>query len=142
MSVGLALRPLSRPALDSRAVARALGWVTLVLAGLYVMPAAHTDHPASLQQPGAWAVVLRALPCLVVGAMIALGAVLALLAFDRGGSRRAVLLAGAGSIAANLLLLLHCPMTAPVHMLVGHLGVLVLVVAAALVAQSIDRSSG
>ena len=113
-------------------VAAVLGLAPLLLAGLYLMPVAHTDPLASAQPQGAGAVLLRALPCLGVGMSIALIGSIALRAFDRGGSRALVLLASAGGVAANLLLLLHCPLTAPAHLLLGHLGVLLLVVAGAL----------
>lgn len=121
-STWLALWPLSRPALPAAVLKAFIAFGPLLLLGLYSLPAAHTDHPASLQAPGVAALLLRAVPCLVFGAAIAAGTYSLLRAFDRGGSRASLLMASAGGLAANLLLQLHCPVTAPEHMLVGHLG--------------------
>jgi hypothetical protein len=142
ISVALALRPLSRPALRGSVVRTTLMSVPFALAALYAMPAAHRDHPASLQQPGALALLLRALPCLGVGTLIALLAIMALRGLDRGGSRATLLLASAGGVAANMLLLLHCSMTAPMHMVLGHLGVVLLVLAGAWLAQRVAAARG
>jgi hypothetical protein len=103
------------------------------------MPPAHTVHPASLHAEGWPALLQRATPCLAIG--LAIGAlfygVLALL--DRGGSYRAPAMAVASGLAANLALQLHCPVTAPLHMVVGHLGVALLLVAAALFLRGRSR---
>ncbi|HEX6243625.1 MAG TPA: hypothetical protein VFZ61_22080 [Polyangiales bacterium] len=134
-SVGLALWPLSRPAPRPRLVSTVLALAPVLLAGLYLMPAAHADHPASLQQPGTAALLVRASPCFGVGVLIALLSVWGLRRLDRGGTRVALLLATASGVAANILLLLHCPMTAPAHMLLGHLGVMLVFVAGTWLAQ-------
>lgn len=121
-SAWLALWPLSRPALPSGLLKGFIAFGPVLLLMLYSLPAAHTDHVASLQPPGTVALLLRALPCLAFGAVIAAGTYSLLRAFDRGGQRANLLMASAGGLAANLLLQLHCPVTAPEHMLVGHLG--------------------
>jgi hypothetical protein len=140
LSLQLAMRPLHRPALSARAAATAVAATLLGVLLLYALPAAHSAHPASLHAEG-WQVLLqRATPCLAIG--LAIGAVfygvLALL--DRGGSYRAPAMAAAAGLAANLSLQLHCPVTAPLHMVVGHLGVALLLVAAALLLRG--RSGG
>lgn len=122
----LVLRPLQRPALP-RWVSPALTLVALAgLLALYALPAAHLAHPASAQAPGLGALLTRALPCLGIGLALA-GATYALLwALDRGGAGRALLAAVCGGVSANLILQLHCPVTAPAHLVLGHLGVVLL----------------
>lgn len=132
VSIFLALRPLQRPTVPVRVVAAATSAALLGVLVMYALPAAHTAHPASLQLPGWAALLQRAIPCLAIG--LAIGAliygVLALL--DRGGTSRAPAMAVAAGLGANLALQLHCPVTAPLHMVVAHLGVALLLVAAAL----------
>jgi hypothetical protein len=121
-STWLALWPLSRPALPTAVRRGFIAFGPALLLVLYSLPVAHTDHAASLQAPGTSALLLRAVPCLMFGAVIAAGTYSLLRAFDRGGRRANLLMASAGGLSANLLLQLHCPVTAPEHMLVAHLG--------------------
>jgi hypothetical protein len=125
----LVLRPLSRPPLPAWASQAAIASALVGLVVLYALPPAHLAHPASLQPPGWPALIERALPCLGFGLAFGLVSYGLLRLFDRGGTRatrRALLAAAYGGLVANLLLLLHCPVTAPAHLLVGHLGVAVL----------------
>jgi len=129
--LALALRPLQRPAPPAWALVAATAGALLAVLAAYAMPAAHRAHPASLQPPGWLPLLQRALPCLVIG--VVLGAVVyaVLVLFDRGGSRRALVTAAASGLAANLVLHLHCPVTEPMHMVLGHLGVAVFLIALA-----------
>lgn len=129
----LAWRPLPE---SVRKLAVALAPITLLV--LYALPPAHTAHPASLQAEGPLALITRALPCLLVGSALAAGAFFLVRAFDRGGRRASWLLAACAGLYANLLLQLHCSVTAPAHMLLGHLGVALL---ALLALGAWDRSS-
>jgi hypothetical protein len=138
VSVGLALWPLSRRAPAPRLVTSVLVLAPLLLSGLYLLPASH-DHAASLPLTGEPGVLARALPCFGWGLIMALIAVAVLRLFDRGGSRAALLLASASGLAANLLLLLHCSVSEPQHMLIGHLGVLLVVLAGARLMQGARR---
>jgi len=126
VSVLLALWSLAwRPVPEAvRKLAIALAPVALFV--VYALPQAHTAHPASLQAEGLPALIMRALPCLVVGSMVAVCAFLLLRAFDRGATRASWLFAACAGLYANLLLQLHCAVTAPAHMLMGHLGVALL----------------
>lgn len=136
----LALWPMHRPAPPRGFTRAAIFGAALGLLVLYLLPAAHVDHPASLQAPGAQSLLVRALPCLAMGSAVALAGFLLLRALDRGGARRALLMAASGGLAANLLLQLHCPVTAPEHMLLGHLGVIALLLGmAALVERALPR---
>jgi hypothetical protein len=61
--------------------------------------------------------------CFVLGGVTGALVVLALRALDRGGHRSrepALFAAAAGGLAANAALELHCPATAPAHLLLGH----------------------
>jgi hypothetical protein len=119
----LALWPLQRPAPRRWLAPALIVGAIFGLGGVYALPAAHVDHAASAQAPGSEALLVRAWPCLVIGLALA-GACYALLwALDRGGSRRALIAAACSGVSANLLLQLHCPITAPAHLLLGHLGV-------------------
>jgi hypothetical protein len=98
----------------------------LALLVLYSLPAAHTAHPASVQAPGAAALLARALPCLLIGSGVAAGAFWLLRVFDRGATRVSLLFAASAGLYANFLLQLHCSVTDPAHMLLSHLGVALL----------------
>lgn len=140
LEAALSLWPLHWPAPPRWLARGAILAAPLGLLALYLLPAAHVDHPASLQAPGMRGLLARALPCLAVGSVVALAGYLLLRALDRGGVRRALLMAASGGLAANLLLQLHCPVTAPEHMLVGHLGVsLLLLGVVALVERALRR---
>jgi len=124
--LALGLRPLQLappPAWLSR-------WAPLAavfgLAILYLLPEASDIHPASLNPPGLGPTVLRALPCFIIGTVLALPFLTLLISFERGGAGRATLLTASAGLLANFLLQVSCPVTAPLHMLLGHFGVLLL----------------
>jgi hypothetical protein len=129
VQLALALRSLSRPPLPAWVSPAAIAGAPIALVALYGLPAPHASHPASVQAPGWQALISRALPCLTFGLIFALASYALLRALDRGGTdptRRALLAAAYGGLVANLLLMLHCPITATDHLMVGHLGVAVL----------------
>jgi hypothetical protein len=138
--VTLSLWPMHRPAPPRWLARSAIAAAPLALLALYSLPAAHSNHPALLQESGASELFVHALPCLTVGSLVALAGFLLLRSLDRGGAARALSMAASGGLAANLLLQLHCSITAPEHMLVGHLGVILLMLAAiALVERALPR---
>ncbi|KIG13372.1 hypothetical protein DB30_08139 [Enhygromyxa salina] len=118
----VALRPLHRRPLR--------GWLLGLIAGLAVLapaivcslPPAHHDHPASLIGVDA-DLVPRAAGCFAFGMGFVALAVAAAYLLERSALRRrgsAVLaLLGAGALA-NLVLVLHCPIVAPIHQWAGH----------------------
>jgi hypothetical protein len=117
-----ALRPLHQPALRPGVAA---GLVLAALAGpaaLAALPAAHLAHPASTGGVGAelWP---RAAACFGYGSALVVPLLLLAWALGRGGAGlRAVaflVAAGAGAVA-NALLQVHCPLTEPAHLLLGH----------------------
>jgi hypothetical protein len=67
----------------------------------------------------------------VIGSAVAAGIYAVLRGLDRGGTRRLPLMAACAGLAANLMLQLHCAVTAPTHLMLGHLGVVVVCFAAA-----------
>lgn len=120
LTLRLALRPLHRaPPAPWIAPVAIAGAVVGVLA-LSLLPAAHVDHPASLQAPGTAALLRRALPCLATGLAVAAGCYALVRALDRGGTAHALLAAACASLVAYMTLKLHCPITAPSHLLAGH----------------------
>ena len=134
----IALWPLSSrlPSARVRRLPALLG--PLALALLYSLPAAHTAHPASLQPEGAAAIFVRALPCLALGSGVSFLVLLLLRAFDRGGLPASLGLAASAGLFANFLLQIHCSVTAPSHMLIGHLGVALLALGGAWLAQRVS----
>jgi hypothetical protein len=126
----IGLRPLQRPALPDAAALGAVAASALGLLALYALPDAHAAHPASLQAPGVAALLARAWPCLWIGSAAGALVLCVLLAIDRGGARRALLLAAAAGLCANLALQLHCPNTARAHLVLAHFGVLALLLLA------------
>ena len=129
----LALRPLSRPALRDWVAPLATLGALIGLAALYALPAAHLAHPASLHAPGLAELASRAVRCLAIGVPLALSFYALLRVLDRGGAERALSAAAYSGLCANLALQLHCPITAPAHMLFGHFGVALVVIGVALV---------
>ena len=134
-SLALALRPTQRPAAPSWAAPAGAGAAVLGLMAVYLMPALPVLDPAHLQAPGLDAALHRALPCLGIGLVVA-GALFAVWTLlDRGGARRGLAAAAAAGLTANLVLQLHCPITAPAHLLLGHLGVALVMLGAAIAAR-------
>lgn len=132
------LRPLHRPPLPGW-LAAALALLALALPWVIsALPAAHTADPASLAGAGD-DLVRRAVACFVYGSLIALPLALLLALLGRGARRRvrlALLPAAAGALAGLVSLNLHCPLTAPVHLLAGHAPI---VLVAVLLAAAIHR---
>jgi len=132
-AVALGLQPLYaravppglRPALILAAV-----WLPFILGAI---PAAHLDHPASLAGGGA-DLVPRALRCFAFGMFIPAIPLTILTRFlDRDGHAslvRALLCASAAGLAANLILQVDCPITHPLHLLLGHATIAIVLVAA------------
>jgi hypothetical protein len=116
-----ALRPLQRPELPVRRWAIVLGVALGVPFILAALPQAHMLHQASLQGTGA-DFVKRALGCFIFGLEVGVPVLLLVRALDRGPlqPRRFVLAAALAGVAANLVLEMHCPVTAPSHLLAGH----------------------
>jgi hypothetical protein len=113
----LALRPLQRPALPPWAASAAVGGSLLVLAALYLVA------PFEAQSAALDAGALRAaLACMAVGLLLGVPVYGALLLLDRGGSQRALPMAIAAGLAANLVLHIHCPSAEPTHLMLGHFG--------------------
>ena len=122
IALWVALRPAWRPPLAPAALTAA---AVLALAGpsiLAMLPAAHTLHPASLAGAGA-DLGRRAIACLMYG--LACGAVMSLYLLlvrrdDRPPGVWTTLGAGAAGLAGVAALQVHCPITQPVHLLLGH----------------------
>jgi len=113
------LRPAQAPAPPDRSV-------TLIIAGALLLPVVTAFLPAGAHRVDHYVEYTRTqatIGCFVIGAMTGVLAVVMLRALDRTAhdSRPASLLAAVtGGIAANLALELHCPVTAPAHLLSGH----------------------
>lgn len=123
-TLAVALRPLQRPAPAPLLTSLTVVGSLLGLLGLSLLPEAHHAHPASLVHgQGVLAQLLRAAPCFVIGLLVGSVIYALLVALDRGGHRRDTLFALCSGLAANLSLQLLCPVTAPVHMVLGHFGV-------------------
>lgn len=135
------LRPLHRPALPAW-LAAALVLLALALPwALSALPAAHTAHPASLAGAGD-DLVSRAVACFLHGSMLALPLALFLALLGRGTRRLvryAVLPAAAGALAGLVSLNLHCPLTAPVHLLAGHAPIVLVLVLLAVAVVRLAR---
>jgi hypothetical protein len=134
-SLLFSLRPTHEPAPPSWAVP----WVAALglggLAAVYVLPALPAIDPAHVQAPGFAAVLQRAAPCLGIGLVITLSLVALWALLDRGGARRGLAAAAAAGLTANLALQLHCPVTAPGHLLVGHLGAALVILGVAVASR-------
>ncbi len=121
-SVSIALDALHAP---SRPASHRAGLVVFAVAMPFVLtmlPQAHTLHPAALQGAGA-DFGKRAIACFVMGIGYALPVLLLLRGLDRGQHRASLTVAlaavGAGA-AAQLGMHLHCAITFPTHLLLGH----------------------
>ncbi|PKN58905.1 MAG: hypothetical protein CVU56_02870 [Deltaproteobacteria bacterium HGW-Deltaproteobacteria-14] len=138
-ALAVAVAVAVRPRLDvpsARATSALVGLAILVPVLLAVLPQAHAGHPASLLGVGS-DFLPRAIGCLVWG--LVMGTPTAIIAFlarrDGGGEpRRDLLLAGAAGLAGVIALEMHCPITDGDHLLVGHVSVVVILVAVIAVA--------
>lgn len=138
----LLLRPLHRPPVRDW-VRDLLPWAAVLAPFvLAALPAAHEAHPASLEGAGP-DLVKRALACFLYGSAFSIPiAALAWLtdrsAF-RGHGAVTIALVGAAAVG-NLILVLHCPLTAPAHRMAGHATIsVVFFVAALAVARRLGR---
>jgi len=110
---------------------RVVGAMLMAMLAPFVLgflPQAHLGHEASMAGAGDDFAV-RATQCLVWGLVVSAIAVVALMGLDRSGQNeqgRVWLVAGAAGCAAVVGLQLHCPITYPTHILVGHGPVVVL----------------
>ena len=126
----VALRPiyLPRPSHATIAVAAGLALLGPIVAAAW--PAVPMAHPVAHR------VLPWAYGCFAGGAVAALAALLAARALDRGGAHaggQVVLACAAAGLVGTTSLLLHCPINYPLHLLLGHATV-PLVLAAAIVA--------
>jgi hypothetical protein len=95
-------------------------------------PQAHTAHPASLGGIGD-EFVRRAVGCFVFGMLMAAPVLALLYLLDRGAHSsplRALLGAAVAGVGGTLALHVHCPITHREHLLAGHAGITLFVVAA------------
>jgi hypothetical protein len=122
----LVLWPLQLPAAPQWLMAAAVIGAPIGLFFWYSAPPAHVDQPRSIATEGIGALIAHAVRCLMVGSIVAGGFYALLRGLDRGGTNRLLLMATCGGLAGNLLLQLHCPMTAPMHLVIAHLGVIAL----------------
>jgi hypothetical protein len=122
----LVLWPLQLPAAPPWLMGAAVICAPIGLFFWYSAPAAHLAHPRSIPAEGVGTSAWHAVRCLVVGSIVAGGFYALLRGLDRGGTNRLLLMAACAGLAGNLLLQLHCPMTSPMHLVIGHLGVVVL----------------
>lgn len=121
----LVLWPLQFPAAPRWLLALAVAGAPIGLFFWYSAPPAHTE-PRSFPNESFGPLVAHSMRCLVAGSVVA-GSMYALLrGLDRGGANHLLLMAACGGLAGNLMLQLHCANTTPAHLVIGHLGVLVL----------------
>lgn len=119
------LRPLQLRRLRARTRLVLTAAALLLPAALAVAPAAHAplaSHPESFADRGD-AFLGAAARCLLFGSVFAAPLLFALVLADRrdrAGPGRILLAAGAGGLAGNLALMLHCPLVSPSHLLAGH----------------------
>jgi hypothetical protein len=122
----LVLWPMQLPAAPRWLMAVAVAGAPIGLFFWYSAPVAHLTHPRSVppEDFGGW--FGHATRCLFYGSIVAAGIYALLRSLDRGGANRLLLMAACAGLAANLVLQLHCPQTAPAHLIIGHLGVVAL----------------
>jgi hypothetical protein len=124
------LRPSHLPSLATWRTALLLVAAVLAPIVLALLPPAHTLTPLSLGGGGD-DLVGRALACLGFGLAAALVPGVALWLIDRGtGPSRWLAAAAAAGLVGTLALELHCPLTGPAHLLLGHATVSLVAVAA------------
>lgn len=119
MLLRVGLRPAHVPAPPDRSLLAIIGAGLLLPVATALLPAgAHSfDHYVQYTQTQA------TVGCFIIGAFTGVLVLLVLRVLDRHAhdSRPAgVLAAVTGGVAGNLALELHCPITAPAHLLLGH----------------------
>jgi hypothetical protein len=117
------LRPLQRASIGAHGLLLVLAlFIPIVLAAL---PAAHSAHALSVGGVGQ-SLIPRALACFVFGVALGLPLLVSMRAMDRlehATVTRALWAAAATGLLGNLSLSLHCPLTHPAHLLLGHASV-------------------
>jgi hypothetical protein len=117
------LRPLQRSATGAQGLLLVLALlVPIVVAAL---PAAHSAHALSAGGIGK-ALMPRALACFVFGVAFGLPLLVSMRMLDRlehTTVARSLWAAAATGLLGNLALSLHCPLTHPAHLLLGHASV-------------------
>jgi hypothetical protein len=121
------MHPIYRPPLSPKLRWSFVGLAAIAVLVSALLPAAHLDHPASLQGGGE-DFVPRAVACFGFGVSLGLPMLLGLRLLGRQGTgwRRFVpsmVVAGAAVLAGCLGLYLHCPITLSKHLLAGHAAV-------------------
>lgn len=122
----LVLWPIQLPAVPRWLMAAAVAGAPIGLFFWYSAPVAHLTHARSVPPEDFKGWFVHAVRCLGYGSIIAAGIYALLRSLDRGGTNRVLLMAACAGLAANLVLQLHCPQTAPAHLMIGHLGVVAL----------------
>jgi hypothetical protein len=123
------LRPAQTPAPCDRTILALIGAGLLLPAVTAFLPAGAHPFPRYVEYTPTQATV----GCFIIGGLTGVLAILLLRALDRTAhdSRPAgVLAAVTGGVVGNLALELHCPVTAPGHLLLGHATVGVMLVLA------------
>lgn len=119
-ALAIGLRPLHMPEAPAWLSRLVLGGGLVLLFAVYMLPAgAH----AATHGDGLPGVLHGAWKCFGTGAVLGLPVYVLLRLLDRGSSPYGVATALAAGLSANLLLQLHCPNSAPQHMVLGHLTV-------------------
>ncbi|MEE2828371.1 MAG: hypothetical protein VX498_04210 [Myxococcota bacterium] len=120
------LRPLHLPTAPRRLVDGMIAITLLLPLVLALLPAAHLGHEDSLKgQFGDADFAMRAMKCLIYGTVFSLPLGLLLLALRRRvvtTRSRKLLAAAIVTVLGNLVLQFSCPITMPMHLLVGHAG--------------------
>lgn len=117
-----ALRGLHQPVLSQRSLLTSVALAVVVPFVVSAMPQAHTAHEASLLGMGD-DFGKRLLSCFLYGLAVAAPALLMLRGLDRSGHsllQQALLAASAAGVAGVLGQHLHCPITHPLHIVLGH----------------------
>ena len=124
------LRPLQRAATGAEGLLLVLALLVPIV--LSALPAAHSAHALSVGGIGE-ALIPRALACFAFGVALGLPLLVSMRALDRlehTTAARALWAAAATGLLGNLTLSLHCPLTHPAHLLLGHASVGVALAAA------------
>jgi hypothetical protein len=138
LGVVLETWPLQYRSLPTSLLPLAAG-LALMLPLLQGLGPVHEAHPASLEGAGA-DFVDRAISCFRYGALMSAPFLILLLLVDRQSRGRSAwvgLVALTTGLVANLALLLHCSITHPEHLLVGHAAIGVALTALGLAAVAI-----